>query len=84
MLAEWGVFTDDDHPGHQQTVFEAAMEQMAHYPRLKAIVYFSSPNAEGRNSEVDQDAEALEAFRSLMRSPYLDVRLDLGPAEPPK
>ncbi|MDA1360880.1 glycosyl hydrolase [Glycomyces luteolus] len=83
MLAEWGVFTDDQHPGHQQTVFEAAMEQMAHYPRLKAIVYFSSPNAEGRNSEVDQDAEALESFRALMRSPYLNVRLDLGFAEPP-
>ncbi|MFC3491303.1 glycoside hydrolase family 26 protein [Glycomyces rhizosphaerae] len=84
MLAEWGVFTDDDHPGHQQTVFEAAMDQMAHYPRLKAIVYFSSPNAEGRNSEVDQDAEALESFRALMRSPYLNVRLDLDHAEPPK
>jgi hypothetical protein len=83
MLAEWGVFTDDDHPGHQQTVFEAAMQQMAHYPRLKAIVYFSSPNAEGRNSEVDQDADALEAFRTLMRSQYLDVRLNLEPAEPP-
>lgn len=83
MLAEWGVFTDDDHPGHQQTVFEAAMDQMAHYPRLKAIVYFSSPNAEGRNSEVDQDAEALETFKALMRSPYLNVRLDLEPAGPP-
>jgi len=84
MLAEWGVFTDDDHPGHQKTVFDAAMAQMAHYPRLKAIVYFSSPNAEGRNSEVDQDADALESFRNLMHSPYLDVRLDLDPAEPPK
>ncbi|WP_205325196.1 hypothetical protein [Glycomyces sp. YM15] len=84
MLAEWGVFTDDKHPGRQQTVFEAAMDQMAHYPRLKAIVYFSSPNAEGRNSEVDQDPEALESFRALMRSPYLNVRLDLDPENPPR
>jgi hypothetical protein len=77
MLAEWGVFRMDDYPDHQETVFETARSQMAHYPRLKAIVYFESPDAEGRNSEVHHDPDVLEAFRNLMRSPHFQVRLQL-------
>ncbi|MCD0442700.1 hypothetical protein LO763_03555 [Glycomyces sp. A-F 0318] len=76
MLAEWGVFQMDEYPDHQATVFEAARYQMAHYPRLKAIVYFESPDAEGRNSEVHHDPEVLEAFKTLMRSPHFQVRLE--------
>ena len=63
MLAEWGVFHEDEYPEHQKAVFEAARYQMAHYPRLKAIVYFESPNAEGRNSEVHLNDDTLEAFK---------------------
>jgi hypothetical protein len=77
MLAEWGVFQMDEYPDHQETVFEAARYQMSHYPRLKAIVYFESPDAEGRNSEVHLDPEVLESFRSLMRSPHFQVQLRL-------
>ena len=76
MLAEWGVFHEKEYPGHQKTVFQAARYQMAHYPRLKAIVYFESPNAEGRNSEVHLEEDTLEAYRELMRSPYFDVKLE--------
>ena len=76
MLAEWGVFQMDEYPDHQQTVFEEARYQMAHYPRLKAIVYFESPNAEGRNSEVHLEKDTLVAFKDLMRSPHFDVRLE--------
>ncbi|HEX2145359.1 MAG TPA: glycosyl hydrolase [Glycomyces sp.] len=76
MLAEWGVFHEEKYPGHQAAVFQAARYQMAHYPRLKAIVYFESPDAEGRNSEVHLHQEALDAFRELMRSPYFDVKLE--------
>lgn len=76
MLAEWGVFHEDKYPEHQQAVFEAARYQMAHYPRLKAIVYFESPDAEGRNSEVHLHEDTLAAFRELMRSPYFDVSLE--------
>jgi hypothetical protein len=76
MLAEWGVFHMNRYPDHQKTVFEEARYQMAHYPRLKAIVYFESPNAEGRNSEVHLENDTLGAFRDLMRSPYFDVRLE--------
>lgn len=76
MLAEWGVFHEEQYPGHQKAVFQAARYQMAHYPRLKAIVYFESPNAEGRNSEVHLHEDTLEAFRDLMRSPYFDVKLE--------
>jgi hypothetical protein len=76
MLAEWGVFHEEEYPEHQRAVFEAARYQMAHYPRLKAIVYFESPDAEGRNSEVHLNEDTLEAFRELMRSPYFDVKLE--------
>ncbi|MBO3732501.1 glycoside hydrolase family 26 protein [Glycomyces niveus] len=76
MLAEWGVFHEEQYPEHQKAVFQAARYQMAHYPRLKAIVYFESPDAEGRNSEVHQHEDTLEAFQELMRSPYFDVQLE--------
>ncbi|WP_051392797.1 hypothetical protein [Glycomyces arizonensis] len=76
MLAEWGVFHESEYPDHQRTVFASADEQFAHYPRLKAIVYFSSPDAEGRNSEIDRDSEANQAFRELMNSPRFDVTLE--------
>jgi len=76
MLAEWGVFHEERYPDHQAAVFAAARYQMAHYPRLKAIVYFESPDAEGRNSEVHLDQDALDAFRDLMQSPFFDVRLE--------
>ncbi|MFB9662091.1 glycosyl hydrolase [Glycomyces mayteni] len=78
MLAEWGVFHEEDYPDHQTAVFQAARYQMAHYPRLKAIVYFETPadSNGGRNSEIHLDDGALEAFRDLMRSPYFDVRLE--------
>jgi hypothetical protein len=79
MLAEWGVFHEEQYPDHQAAVFQAARYQMAHYPRLKAIVYFETPSDSngGRNSEIHLDDGALEAFRDLMRSPFFDVRLEL-------
>lgn len=78
MLAEWGVFYEKDYPNHQTAVFQAARYQMAHYPRLKAIVYFETPKDSngGRNSEVHRDEDTLAAFQELMRSPYFDVRLE--------
>ncbi|GAB3644729.1 glycoside hydrolase family 26 protein [Glycomyces tarimensis] len=79
MLAEWGVFSEEEYPDHQETVFRAAAEQLAHYPRLKAIVYFSSPDAEGRNSEIHADPDAHQAFRELMASQHFDVELSEWP-----
>ncbi|MCH7231446.1 hypothetical protein L0U85_11380 [Glycomyces sp. L485] len=76
MLAEWGVFRQQAYPHHQETVFKAAAEQLAHYPRLKAIVYFSSPDAEGRDSEISTDADAHAAYRELMASHHFDVALE--------
>ncbi|MFG3339776.1 glycosyl hydrolase [Glycomyces sp. NPDC048151] len=78
MLAEWGVFYEEQYPDHQKAVFQAARYQMAHYPRLKAIVYFDTPadHKSGRNSQVHQHEDTLEAFRELMQSPQLDVKLE--------
>ncbi|MFC4335680.1 glycosyl hydrolase [Salininema proteolyticum] len=76
MLGEWGVFRDPDRPDHQRRVFEEARAQLSHYPRLKAMVYFESPNAEGRNSEVHHDPRTLESYRELMRTPSFSVKLD--------
>lgn len=75
MLAEWGVFHESEHPEHQRTVFASAAEQLAHYPRLKALVYFSSPDAEGRDSEITVDPEAHRAFQDLMASRHFAVAL---------
>ncbi|MGH8794110.1 MAG: DUF7594 domain-containing protein [Stackebrandtia sp.] len=76
MVAEWGVWYSKANPGHQAEVFGGAADQLAHFPRLKAVVYFESENAEGRDSRVHIEPRALDAYRRFADSKHFSVRLD--------
>jgi beta-mannanase len=75
MLAEWGVWHAAINPGHKPWFFHTVADELALFPRIKAMVYFDSPHAEGRDSRIDVTPEAVEAYRDLMRSKIFDVRL---------
>lgn len=75
MVAEWGVWYSKDNPLHQARVFDDAAHQMAHYPRLKAVVYFESENAEGRDSRVDGRPQGLDTYRTFADSKHFAVKL---------
>ncbi|WP_415647700.1 hypothetical protein [Stackebrandtia soli] len=75
MIGEWGVWYSRDNAGHQAEVFESAGAQMGHFPRLKAVLYFESPNAEGRSSQVDSTPHGLVAFQRWCDSRQFDVAL---------
>ncbi|WP_412540572.1 DNRLRE domain-containing protein [Longispora sp. K20-0274] len=75
MVAEWGVWQSGGNPGHKPWFFATTADQMALFPRVKALVYFDSPNAEGRDSRIDATPQAAAAFRGLMSNRMFDVRL---------
>ncbi|GIG58469.1 hypothetical protein Lfu02_28410 [Longispora fulva] len=75
MVAEWGVWQSGGNPGHKPWFFATTADQMALFPRVKALVYFDSPNAEGRDSRIDATPQAAAAFRDLMSNRMFDVRL---------
>lgn len=75
MLAEWGVWKSDKNPGHQAAVFAQAMAQLAHFPRLKALMYFETANDRGKDSRIDGDPTTLSAFRELGESWQFQVKI---------
>jgi hypothetical protein len=75
MVAEWGVWYSSSSPQHQADVFNGAVAQMAHFPRLKALVYFESSSAEGRDSRVDINSGSLDAYRRFADSRPFSVNL---------
>lgn|GEM_PF-1299858 len=75
MIAEWGVWYSEDNPLHQAKVFEDATDQLSHFPRLKAVVYFESENAEGRDSRVHNEPGGLDAYRTLADSKTFAAKL---------
>lgn len=76
MLGEWGLWYSAANPGHQAAFFDSARLQLELFPRVKAYVYFETPDAgRGQDSRVDRTAEGLEAFRRLSLHPSFEVRL---------
>lgn len=76
MLGEWGLWYSSANPGHQARFFDSARLQLELFPRVKAYVYFETPDAGGgRDSRVDHTAEGLQAFRRLSAHHSFDVRL---------
>ncbi|MGH8877073.1 MAG: DUF7594 domain-containing protein [Stackebrandtia sp.] len=75
MVAEWGVWYSGRNPGHQADVFRSADAQIAQFPRLKALVYFESASAEGRDSRVDVSLGGLDAYRRFGDSRTFSVNL---------
>jgi hypothetical protein len=71
MLAEWGVFEDLSNPTGKAQFFESVAEQIARYPKFKALLYFDvkvDPHGNGDTS-LDSSKISLDAFRVLSRNP---------------
>jgi hypothetical protein len=83
MLGEWGVWYDQRNAGHKPWFFDNVAQEIANYPRIKALVYFDSPNAEGRSSSVDAPADALPAYQRLGARPEFQVDIDAPPPSDP-
>lgn len=75
MVAEWGVWYSDKNPAHQQAFFESARLQLELFPRVKAYVYFETPDAEGKDSRVHHTKTGLRSFQQFSGHPAFDVKL---------
>jgi hypothetical protein len=75
MVAEWGVWYSTNNPRHQADFFESARLQLELFPRVKAYVYFETPNAEGRDSRVHNTPAGLRAFQQFSGHPAFAVTL---------
>ncbi|GAA2379565.1 hypothetical protein Cme02nite_17150 [Catellatospora methionotrophica] len=74
MLGEWGVWHSRNNPQHQSKFFDSARLQLELFPRLKALVYFESPNAEeGRSSMIDMTTTGLNSFQQFSKHPAFDI-----------
>jgi hypothetical protein len=68
MLAEWGVAPDAKNPGGMAAFFRNVGSELAHYPNLKALVYFDMPTppaGEPRTYLAAEKSSSLNAYRAL-------------------
>lgn len=73
MMAEWGIFERPKERGHKPWFFWKVGDEIDDFPRLKALVYFDSPNTVGGDSRVNSNSASLEAFRDLSRLRYFNI-----------
>ncbi len=73
MLAEWGLWYSDRNPGHQADFFNSARLQLELFPRIKAYVYFETPDDQGRDSRVHTTSRGLAEYRRLSEHPAFDL-----------
>ncbi len=78
MVAEWGIWYDAKDPGHQAAVFDSVASELAQYPQIKAMVYFDTPNAGGRNSLISTTPQSLASYQAMARQPMFQVSLSGG------
>jgi hypothetical protein len=79
MLAEWGVWESKTNPTHKAYVYDTAGAEIQLFPRIKALLYFDSPDAGGRDSRVDSTPEALTAYQRLGQLPLFQLPLFADP-----
>jgi Glycosyl hydrolase family 26 len=76
MVAEWGVWSSKQDPGHKAAFYREVGRQIGEFPRIKALVHFDTPhNQDGRDSTVDSSPDALAAYRALGRLPIFRVTI---------
>lgn len=76
MLGEWGVWYSHKNPGHHAKFFDSARLQLDLFPRVKAYVYFETPDAgRGLDSRVHNTRDGLDSFRRLGKHPAFTVTL---------
>jgi hypothetical protein len=79
MVAEWGVWYGPADPTHQASVFASVGAELDLYPQIKALVYFDTPNANGRSSLITSTPTALAAFQAMCQLPQFQVSLSPAP-----
>jgi Glycosyl hydrolase family 26 len=81
MVAEWGVWSSRNNPGHKADFYREVGHQIDRFPNIRAMVAFDTPhNQQGRDSRVDTTPAALKAYRWLGRLPVF--RVDVRPLLP--
>lgn len=68
MLAEWGIGEKAGAPRWKAEFYRSVIQQAGRFPKLKAMVYFSSPRAASGNVVPNTSSLSLAAFRDLARS----------------
>ena len=66
MLAEWGLF--NAAPGRAAWFYDRVRQQLPHYPRLKAMLYFNSEMAPKGRTAIDATYDSRAAYRRLTSS----------------
>jgi hypothetical protein len=79
MIAEWGVFSSG---AHKTKFFESVAAQFKRHPRVKALVYFESPDAPYAGTRIDTRIDstpaALNAFTRVSNDPQFNPQGDRG------
>ena len=70
MVSEWGVFERPGNRAFKRSFFRSVRTEIAHYPQIKALVYFDSPRAPRGDTRFDSDPAAKRSFTELARDPY--------------
>jgi hypothetical protein len=79
MMAEFGVFERSGQTDRKPALFARILRQLPRFPRLKALVYFDSPQAPKGDTSIASTPQAKAAFRKLA-----GARALLGPLPPAK
>lgn len=70
MFAEWGVAEKPGSSSYKANLFKSTPTLLRKYPKIKAMVYFDVPRADGfRNVQVDTTKLALAAYKAMLDSP---------------
>lgn len=80
MVGEWGVWSGSDAT-HKAWFYDNVGTEIARFPRIKALIYFETPDDNGHDSRVDHPAGALPAYRKLGALPIFQVTVPA--ASPP-
>jgi hypothetical protein len=80
MIGEWGVWSGSDAK-HKAWFYDNVGTEIARFPRIKALIYFETPDDNGHDSRVDHPADALPAYRKLGALPIFQVTVPA--ASPP-
>jgi hypothetical protein len=80
MIAEWGVFSSGPH---KPTFYKSVAAQLKQHPRVKALVYFETPDGPFStfriDTRIDTDPAALAAFKAVSHDPQVNPSDDHSP-----
>jgi hypothetical protein len=71
MMAEFGVFERNGQTNRKAALFARILGQLPKFPRLRALVYFDSPQAPKGDTSIASSPASKTAFAKLAASPAL-------------